>query len=206
MSKALLLSFALAFSSLAQAPASAPSRQKQADAWWKHAVIYEIYPRSFPTRTVTASAILTASPRGLTTSRSLGIDAIWLTPIYPSPQVDFGYDISDYENSIRNTARWRISIGSLRRRRSATSGSSWIWCSTTPPTNILGLCNLRTVRSNPKRDWYIWRDGKGPGQPPNNWQSRVRALRVAVRSEDEPVLLSQVLHRAARPQLAQSRS
>src|SRR5262249_31200783 len=66
--------------------------------WWKHAVIYEIYPRSFQDSNVDGIGDLNGITERLDYLHDLGIDAIWLSPIYPSPQVDFGYDISDYEN------------------------------------------------------------------------------------------------------------
>ncbi len=66
--------------------------------WWKHAVIYEIYPRSFKDSTGDGVGDLNGITQKLDYLQGLGIDAIWIAPMYPSPQVDFGYDISDYEN------------------------------------------------------------------------------------------------------------
>src|SRR5581483_759258 len=65
--------------------------------WWRHAVIYEIYPRSFGDSNADGIGDLNGVTRHLGYLKDLGINAIWLTPFYPSPQVDFGYDISDYE-------------------------------------------------------------------------------------------------------------
>ena len=64
--------------------------------WWKHAVIYEIYPRSFQDSNGDGVGDLNGITSRLDYLKALGVDAIWLTPIYPSPQVDFGYDISNY--------------------------------------------------------------------------------------------------------------
>jgi len=67
------------------------------DPWWKHAVIYEIYARSFQDSNGDGVGDLNGITRRLDYLKDLGVDAIWITPIYPSPQVDFGYDIADYE-------------------------------------------------------------------------------------------------------------
>src|SRR5580698_5152241 len=70
---------------------------KASDPWWKHALIYEIYPRSFQDSNGDGVGDLNGITQRLDYLEGLGVDAIWLTPIYPSPQVDFGYDVSDYE-------------------------------------------------------------------------------------------------------------
>jgi alpha-glucosidase len=67
------------------------------DVWWKHAVIYEVYPRSFQDTNGDGLGDIKGITQRLSYLKSLGIDAIWITPMYPSPQVDFGYDIADYE-------------------------------------------------------------------------------------------------------------
>src|ERR1700689_4327959 len=81
--------------SLAGAPAQTTATH---DPWWKYAVIYEIYPRSFQDSNGDGVGDLNGIIARLDYLRDLGVDAVWLTPIYPSPLVDFGYDISDYEN------------------------------------------------------------------------------------------------------------
>ena len=68
------------------------------NTWWKHAVIYEIYPRSFQDSNGDGVGDLNGITSRLDYLQALGVDAIWISPMYPSPQVDFGYDISDYEN------------------------------------------------------------------------------------------------------------
>src|ERR1700739_3392477 len=70
--------------------------QDKSDMWWKHAVIYEIYPRSFQDSNGDGIGDLNGIIQRLDYLKDLGVDAIWITPMYPSPQVDFGYDISDY--------------------------------------------------------------------------------------------------------------
>ena len=79
-------------------PKSKAAAAESGDVWWKHAVIYEIYPRSFQDSNGDGIGDLNGITWRLDYLKVLGVDAIWLSPIYPSPQVDFGYDISDYEN------------------------------------------------------------------------------------------------------------
>ena len=80
----------------AWAPAAA-TPSKHSDPWWKHAVIYEIYPRSFQDSNGDGIGDLNGITQRLDYLQELGVDAIWIAPMYPSPQVDFGYDISDYQ-------------------------------------------------------------------------------------------------------------
>ena len=100
------------------------------DDWWQRGVVYQIYPRSFADTTATASATCPGSSTTSTTSArtGLGVDAIWLSPIYPSPGLDLGYDVSDHDDaSTRCSGRRRTSTGSSRRRTGAGSGSSSTW-------------------------------------------------------------------------------
>src|SRR5882757_10345373 len=87
--------------SLCAFAAGAGAQQKAADAeghpWWQHAVFYEIYPRSFADSNNDGVGDLNGIASRLDYLKDLGVDAIWLTPFFPSPQVDFGYDVSDYE-------------------------------------------------------------------------------------------------------------
>src|SRR5215471_15916310 len=76
-------------------PTAAPTTT--GDPWWKHAVIYEVYPRSFQDSDGDGRGDIKGIESRLGYLKDLGIDAIWITPMYPSPQIDFGYDISDYE-------------------------------------------------------------------------------------------------------------
>jgi alpha-glucosidase len=146
-----------------------PSAAK--DHWWKHAVIYEIYPRSFQDSNGDGIGDLNGITSRLGYLHDLGINAIWITPIYPSPQVDFGYDISDYQaidpqygtmadfdHLVAEAKKHRIRVILDFVPNHTSDQHPWFQAS-------------RSSRSNPKRDWYIWRDGKGPGQPPNNWLS-----------------------------------
>jgi alpha-glucosidase len=80
-----------------QPKATPQSSQTSADLWWKHAVIYEIYPRSFQDSNGDGVGDINGIASRLDYLKDLGVDAIWITPMYPSPQIDFGYDIADYE-------------------------------------------------------------------------------------------------------------
>jgi alpha-glucosidase len=146
-----------------------PSRSK--DHWWRHAVIYEIYPRSFQDSNGDGIGDLNGISSRLDYLGDLGVDAIWITPFYPSPQVDFGYDISDYmdiDPQFGTLADFDHLVAAAKKRKirvildfvpnHTSDQHPWFQSS-------------RTSRDNPKRDWYIWRDGKAPGQPPNNWLS-----------------------------------
>jgi alpha-glucosidase len=86
-------------------------------------VIYEIYPRSFQDTNGDGVGDLDGITERLDYLKELGVDAVWLTPVYPSPNVDFGYDISDYTNIDPETGRLRTSTGWLRRRKSGTFAS-----------------------------------------------------------------------------------
>ena len=145
--------------------------QTSADPWWKHAVIYEAYPRSFQDSNGDGVGDLKGITERLDYLQSLGINAIWLSPIYPSPQVDFGYDISDYENvdpQYGNLADFDLLVAEAKKRNIRIIMDMVMnHTSDKHPWFI----ESESSRNNPKRDWYIWRDGKGPGIPPNNWQS-----------------------------------
>src|SRR5882757_4147716 len=143
------------------------------DTWWKHAVIYEIYPRSFQDSNGDGIGDLNGITERLGYLQSLGIDAIWLSPVYPSPQVDFGYDISDYENIdpqygtladfdrlVAEAKKHNICIIMDMVMNHTSDKHKW-------------FLESESSLTNPKRDWYVWRDGKGIGPdgkpiPPNN--------------------------------------
>jgi len=154
-------------------PLAASSSQQD---WWKNAVIYEIYPRSFQDSNGDGIGDLNGITQRLDYLKTLGVDAIWLSPIYPSPQADFGYDISDYENidpqygtladfdhlmAEANKRHIRVIMDMVMNH----SSDEHKW-----------FKESRSSRTNPYRDWYVWHDGKGEtatdkGEPPNNWQS-----------------------------------
>jgi len=140
------------------------------DPWWKHAVIYEIYPRSFQDSNNDGVGDINGIKSRLSYIKQLGVDAIWITPMYPSPQVDFGYDISDYE-AVDPQYGTMADLDALLTAAKA-QGIRVIMDLVLNHTSDQHpwFNESRSSRNNPKRDWYIWRDGKNGG-PPNNWQS-----------------------------------
>jgi alpha-glucosidase len=177
-----LLLGASPLTSIAQTePASSKSRpaattQASKQDWWKNAVIYEIYPRSFQDSNGDGIGDLNGITARLDYLKDLGVDAIWLTPVYPSPQADFGYDISDYKNIdpqygtlkdfdrlVAEADKRHIRVIMDMVMNHTSDEHKW-------------FLESRSSRDNPYRDWYMWRDGKGEtatdkGQPPSNWQS-----------------------------------
>jgi alpha-glucosidase len=140
--------------------------------WWKKAVIYQIYPRSFCDTTGNGIGDL----RGILSklpylADTLGIDAIWISPFYPSPMKDFGYDVSNYRDidplfgslddffELLDSAHQqglKVIIDLVPNHTS--DQHPWFFES-------------RSSRDNPKRDWYVWADARDDGSPPNNWLS-----------------------------------
>jgi alpha-glucosidase len=144
-------------------------QQNAVDPWWKHAVIYEVYPRSFQDSDGDGVGDLKGITRRLDYLQDLGIDAIWLTPMFPSPQIDFGYDISDYTSidPQYGTMADFDRLASEAKKRNIRVIMDLVPNHTSDQHPWFK--ESRSSRNNPKRDWYIWRDGKGRGQPPNNW-------------------------------------
>jgi len=145
------------------------------NTWWKHAVIYEIYPRSFQDSNGDGIGDLNGITERLGYLQALGVDAIWISPMYPSPQVDFGYDISDYESvdpqygTLKDFDRLVAEAGKRNIRvildmvlNHTSDKNKW-------------FIESASSRKNSKRDWYVWNDGKpgpnGTRLPPNNWES-----------------------------------
>jgi alpha-glucosidase len=137
--------------------------------WWQHAVFYELYPRSFADSNNKGIGNLNGITSKLDYLKELGVDAIWITPCYPSPQVDFGYDVSDYENidPMYGTLGDFDRLVSEGRERGIRIIMDFVMNHTSDQHKW--FVDSKSSRHSAHRDWYIWRDGKGPGQPPNNW-------------------------------------
>ena len=164
----LLLLFAVCATAFRAQEAAAPVSP---DPWWKHAVIYEVYPRSFQDSNGDGIGDINGITSRLDYLKELGIDAIWITPMYPSPQVDFGYDIANYvaiDPQYGTMADFDHLMAEAKKRNIRVI-MDWVPNHTSDQNQW--FLESRSSRTNPKRDWYIWRDGKGPGKPPNNWQS-----------------------------------
>ena len=139
--------------------------------WWKEAVTYQIYPRSFKDSNNDGIGDL----RGVTTKldylKDLGIDVVWICPMYKSPNCDNGYDISDYQDimdDFGNMDDFDELLKEVHKRdmkliidlviNHTSDEHKW-------------FIESKSSKDNPKRDWYIWREGKEDGKEPNNWES-----------------------------------
>ena len=145
------------------------------DPWWKHSVIYEIYLRSFQDSNGDGVGDLAGIAERLDYLESLGVDAIWITPHYPSPQVDFGYDISDYraiDPRYGTLADFdRLIVASAKRGIRVVIDMVLNHSSDQHPWFI----DARRARDSACHDFYVWSDGRtdaaGRRLPPNNWVS-----------------------------------
>jgi alpha-glucosidase len=168
------LAVLFAAASLSASAQTKTSNTEKARAWWDNAVIYEIYPRSFQDSNGDGVGDLNGITSRLDYLKVLGVDAVWLTPIYPSPQVDFGYDISDYRavdpqygtladfDRLQQQAKQR-KIGVIMDLVLNHTSDKHQW-----------FIESASSRTNPKANWYVWNDGKmvnGKREPPNNWIS-----------------------------------
>jgi alpha-glucosidase len=140
--------------------------------WWQRGVIYQIYPRSFQDSNGDGIGDLRGVLRRLDHCVRLGVDAVWLSPVYPSPMVDFGYDVSDYTNihPMFGTLEQFDSLIAAVKERGLKLILDFVpnHSSDQHPWFI----ESRASRTNPKRDWYLWRDPAPGGGPPNNWLSQ----------------------------------
>ncbi len=139
--------------------------------WWQHAVFYEIYPRSFADSNNDGVGDLNGITSKLDYLKALGIDAIWISPCFPSPQVDFGYDVSDYENidPMYGTLADFDSLVREGKKRGIHVILDFVVNHSSDQHKW--FVDSKSSRTAKYRDWYIWRDGKGPSEPPNNWVS-----------------------------------
>ena len=148
-----------------------PGRRTAADgfSWWQKGVVYQVYPRSFQDSNGDGIGDLEGIRQRLDHIVDLGADAVWISPFYPSPMADFGYDVSDYKGvdpMFGTLADFDRLVASAHRRGLRIildfvpnhSSDQHPW-----------FIESRSSRSNPKRDWYVWRDARPDGSPPNNW-------------------------------------
>ena len=153
-------------------PVSADGPKRAATyLWWQRGIIYQVYPRSFMDSNGDGVGDLRGLISRLDYLRGLGVDAVWLSPIFPSPMKDFGYDVSDYTGIhplfgtledfdllIREAHAHKIKLVLDFVPNHTSDQHPW-------------FIESRSSRDNPKRDWYIWRDPALGGGPPNNWLS-----------------------------------
>jgi alpha-glucosidase len=141
------------------------------ELWWRHGTFYQVYPRSFQDSNADGIGDIAGIIARLPYLQALGIDAVWLSPIFPSPMADFGYDISDYtgiDPLFGTMADFDALIGA------AHAGGLKVILDLVPnhtSDRHPWFLESRSSRDNPRRDWYIWRDPRPDGGPPNNWMS-----------------------------------
>ena len=140
-------------------------------AWWKEAVVYQIYPRSFQDTTGNGIGDLKGITKRLDYLKELGINVVWLSPVYKSPNDDNGYDISDYRDIMTEfgtMADWEEMLKCMHER-----GIKLVMDLVVNHTSDehKWFIESRKSKDNPKRDYYIWRDAKTTGALPNNWTS-----------------------------------
>ena len=171
--KAIRFTFAALCCASAALVAAAQTKPVDAEGhpWWQHAVFYEIYPRSFADSNNDGIGDLSGIASKLDYLKDLGVDAIWITPCFPSPQVDFGYDVSDYEaiDPMYGTMKDFDRLASEGKKRNIRIILDFVVNHTSDQHKW--FVDSKSAKTSEHRDWYIWRDGKDPGQPPNNWLS-----------------------------------
>ena len=139
--------------------------------WWQRGVVYQIYPRSFMDGNGDGTGDLPGISSRLDYLEWLGLDAIWISPIFPSPMADFGYDVSNYtdvEPLFGSLSDFDRLVAEAHQRdirvildyvpNHTSDQHPW-------------FLESRASRDNPRRDWYLWRDARADGGPPNNWLS-----------------------------------
>ncbi|MFU8815999.1 MAG: alpha-amylase family glycosyl hydrolase [Pseudomonadales bacterium] len=144
----------------------------RADHWWQTGVIYQIYPRSFRDANGDGIGDLPGIIDRLDyLSETLAVDAVWLSPFYPSPQADFGYDVAAYcdVDPRFGTLKDFDALVRLAHLRGLKVIIDYVPNHTSD--RHPWFVESRSSRCNPKSDWYIWRDPKPDGSPPNNWLS-----------------------------------
>jgi alpha-glucosidase len=141
------------------------------EPWWKTAVIYQIYPRSFQDSNRDGVGDLPGLIRRLPYLTALGVDALWISPVFPSPMKDFGYDISDYTDidPLFGTMGDFDALLAAVHRNHLKLILDFVPNHTSDQHQW--FLESSASRANPKRDWYIWRDPGLGGGPPNNWLS-----------------------------------
>ncbi|MHA1145378.1 MAG: glycoside hydrolase family 13 protein [Candidatus Helarchaeota archaeon] len=143
------------------------------DEWWRRTTVYQIYPRSYKDSTGNGIGDLPGIIEKLDYLAELGIETIWLSPIYPSPQEDHGYDISDYRNINPEYGTMADFDRMLKKAHDLGLRIVLDMVLNHSSDKHPWFIESKSSRDNPKRDWYIWRDGRKPGgkAPPNNWKA-----------------------------------
>src|SRR6056297_729310 len=144
--------------------------------WWRDAVVYQIYPRSFADSNGDGIGDLAGITGKLDYLADLGVDALWLSPIFTSPMRDFGYDVSDYcgiDPAFGTDADFDELIAGVHER-----GMRLLldWVPNHSSSDHPWFVESRSSRDHPKRDWYVWRDRLPDGSPPTNWMAQFKGV------------------------------
>ena len=139
--------------------------------WWRGAVLYQIYPRSFMDTNGDGVGDLKGVAAKLDHVKSLGVDGVWLSPFFKSPMRDFGYDVPDYReiDPLFGTLDDFKALLKAAHARKLKVIIDQVWSHTS--SDHVWFQESRQDRTNPKADWYVWADPKPDGAPPNNWQA-----------------------------------
>ncbi|MBM2804569.1 MAG: alpha amylase, catalytic region [Deltaproteobacteria bacterium] len=139
--------------------------------WWESGIVYQIYPRSFLDSSGDGIGDLAGIRQKLDYLQWLGVDAVWISPIYPSPMADFGYDVSDYTD-IDAIFGSLLDFDTLLADVHARGMKLLLdYVPNHTSDRHPWFIEAKSSRSSAKRDWYIWRDAAPDGGPPNNWRS-----------------------------------
>jgi len=156
---------------LSTRPVAAPEPEVAADAWWRGAVIYQIYPRSFADSNNDGVGDLKGITDRLDHVASLGVDGIWISPFFTSPMRDFGYDVADYcdVDPVFGTLEDFDALVVRAHALGLKVIIDQVFCHTSD--QHAWFRESRQSRDNSKADWYVWAHAKPDGSPPSNWQS-----------------------------------
>ncbi|WP_332695947.1 glycoside hydrolase family 13 protein [Halalkalibacter lacteus] len=139
--------------------------------WWKESVAYQVYPRSFKDSNGDGIGDLQGMIQKLDYIKSLGVDVIWICPMYKSPNDDNGYDISDYQDIMDEFGTMKDFNQLLEEVHDRDMKLIIDLVINHTSDEHDWFIESRSSKENPKRDWYIWRKGREDGKPPNNWES-----------------------------------
>jgi len=152
-------------------PVKKPEPNQKSHEWWRSAVIYQVYPRSFMDSNGDGIGDLKGIMQKLDYIASLGVDAVWVSPFFKSPMKDFGYDISDYRavEPIFGTMEDFQHLLNKAHDLGLKVLIDQVWNHTS--NEHPWFLESRSSHDNPKADWYVWADAKPDGTPPTNWLS-----------------------------------
>jgi len=152
-------------------PDEAPLAETDSADWWRGAVIYQVYPRSFADTDGDGVGDLRGVAAHLDHIASLGVDAIWLSPFFTSPMKDFGYDVADYcdVDPIFGTLADFDALIAKAHRLGLKIITDLVFAHTSD--QHAWFRDSRQSRTGPKAAWFVWADAKADGTPPSNWQS-----------------------------------